>query len=29
MEIEIIFRRGFGSQTTQVVVISRCLAENG
>ena len=24
MEIKIIFRRGFGSQTTQIVVISRC-----
>ena len=24
MEIEITFRRGFGSQTTQIVVISRC-----
>ena len=24
MEIKIICRRGFGSQTTQIVVISRC-----
>ena len=24
MEIKIIFRRGFGSQTTQIVLISRC-----
>ena len=30
MEIKIIFRRGFGSQTTQIVVISRCcFAEDG
>ena len=31
MEIKIIFRRGFGgSQTTQIVVITRCcFAEDG
>ena len=30
MEIKIIYRRGFGSQTTQIVKISRCcFAENG
>ena len=30
MEIKIICRRGFGSQTTQIVVISRCcFAEDG
>ena len=30
MEIKIIYRRGFGSQTTQIVEISRCrFAEDG
>ena len=30
MEIKIICRRGFDSQTTQIVVISRCcFAEDG
>ena len=30
MEIKIICRRGFGSQTTQIVVILRCcFAEDG
>ena len=28
LEIKMIFRRGFGSETTHILVISRCCFEN-